>query len=148
MSRPLGDEDLLRAAGQAVRSLGRVPGSVGEAGRAAFAHRPGAGARLAAVVYDSLLDDHACLRAPTGPREVTFQAESLTVDVAIDEDRLVGQIVPGAPAEVALLTVDGVAGQTTADELGCFVLAPPPAGPAKFRCRMDGTEVVTEWLRL
>jgi hypothetical protein len=77
-----------------------------------------------------------------------FKADSLTIDIAIDDDQLVGQLVPATAGEVTMMTLDGVAGEAAADEMGCFILSPPPPGPTRFRCRIDGREVFTDWLRL
>ena len=96
----------------------------------------------------SLLDEDVRLRAPDGPRMVVFRSDSLTIDIAIDDDRLTGQIIPAGAGEVTMMTIEGVAGEATADEMGCFVLSPPAPGPTRFRCRIDGSEVFTDWLRL
>ena len=142
------DKELLGAMTDAVRSLGHVPESVRKAGRAAFTHRTPAEAALASIDYDSLLDEDVRLRAPDGPRMVVFRSDSLTIDIAIDDDRLTGQIIPAGAGEVTMMTIEGVAGEATADEMGCFVLSPPAPGPTRFRCRIDGSEVFTDWLRL
>jgi hypothetical protein len=150
-SRPWDDEDgLLGNLGAAVRGLGHVPDSVREAGRAAFALRTaGPGVVLARVDYDSLLDDsHLRTDEPTAPRLLTFQAEGLCVEIELTEDRVVGQLIPPAAGGVAMMTVEGVAGQTEADSMGCFVLPRPAPGPGRFRCTIGESEVVTDWVRL
>jgi hypothetical protein len=151
-SRPWEDEDaLLGNLGAAVSGPGRVPDSVREAGRAAFALRTaGAGVVVASVDYDSLLDDGRQLRTdePAAPRLLTFQAEGLCVEIELTEDRVVGQLIPPAAGEVAMMTVEGVAGQTEADSMGCFVLSRPAPGPVRFRCRIGESTVVTDWVRL
>jgi hypothetical protein len=142
------DEGLLGAVGDAVRSVGRVPESVRQAGRAAFTRRARAGAALARIGYDSLLDEDALLRAPAGPRRLTFETDSLSIDIMIDDNQLVGQLIPAVAGEVAMMTIDGVAAETTADEIGRFVLSKPSPGPTRFRCRIGGSEVFTDWMKL
>jgi hypothetical protein len=142
------DGEILGAVAEAVHSLGRVPESIRAAGLAAFVHRMSPDAALASLDYDSLLAEDSMLRAPEGPRIVVFRADSLTIDIAIGEDNLVGQLVPAAAGEVAMMTMDGVVGAVTADEMGCFELPPPSPGPVRFRCRVGGGEVFTDWLRL
>jgi hypothetical protein len=145
--RWIADETLLEELGEALRAAGRTPPSFDEASRAAFARRA-TGADLARLSHDSLLDDVIHLRDSDAPRIVTFEAEELSVEIEIEDDRLVGQLIPPTPGEVALVTMEGDAGLTTADDAGCFLLPAPAPGPVRFRCRVQQREVVTDWVRL
>jgi hypothetical protein len=147
----LDDEVLLEEVREAVLHAGRVPHSILDAGRAAFARRMSeAGFRLAILRYDSLLDDALQFRAEseTGPRIVTFEADSLSVEIELAEDKIVCQLIPPAGGEVTMLTVDGVAGQVQADAIGCFVFPRPSPGPVRFRCQTRESRLVTDWVHL
>ena len=76
---------------------------------------------------------------------LAFTGESVTVEVELDQGRLVGQLLPAGPAEIEVRS----AGRTTsvsADPLGRFT-AELGAGPFSLRCRLapDRT-VVTDWI--
>jgi hypothetical protein len=145
--RSVDDKTLLDELGEALRAAGRVPPSFDEASRAAYARRT-TGAALARLGYDSLLDDAVHLRDPDAPRIVSFEAGSLTVEIEIADDWLVGQLIPPSSGEVTLVTMHGDAGRALADDAGCFLLPVPPPGPVRFRCRVPQGEVVTDWVRL
>lgn len=151
-SRPWEDDDaFLVELGEVVRSVGRVPDSVRETGRAAFNCRTvDPQLVLASVSYDSCLDDGLYLRGEgsTGPRIVAFQAESLCVEIELTDEQVVGQLVPPSAGEVSMMTIDGIAGQATADAMGCFGLPLPSPGPVRFRCRTPASAVLTDWVHL
>lgn len=143
------DEEILRDIKDAVRRVGRVPDSVLDAGRTAFTRRIAhPGAALASVGYDSLLDDSAQLRAPGSPRVVTFETDSLSIEVTITDEQLLGQLIPPAAGRIAMLRVEGVAQDGAADEMGRFVLSLPSPGPTRFRCEIGESEVFTDWMDL
>jgi hypothetical protein len=143
------DERFLRDLSDVVRRVARVPEAIREAGRAAFTRGPlPPGAELASVGYDSLLDDAAQLRAPHAPRIVTFESDAVSIEVTVADKQLIGQLIPPASGRVAMLTVDGLAEEGAVDEMGRFVLSPPPPGPTRFRCRIGESEVLTDWMNL
>jgi hypothetical protein len=45
-------------------------------------------------------------------------------------------------------TSDGTCGETVTDEVGCFVLDRPPAGPVRLQLSHGDHTVVTSWIRL
>jgi hypothetical protein len=152
MTRPRwqDDEDLLGELKEAVRHPGRVPQSVREAGRAAFAYRiPGTGLLVARLTYDSLLDDSLLLRSgeEIPPRIVTFEADLLSVELELAEDKIVGQLIPPAPGTVTMITLDGDAGQALADRVGCFMLLRPSPRPVRFCCQTR-VSLITDWMQL
>jgi len=103
------------------------------------------------VRYDSVLDDELHLRDGDqggGPRIVAFEADSLSVEIELTDDQVVGQLVPPTAGEVRLVTLAGTASETTADSMGCFVLPRPAPGPVRFDCVVGGRSVVTDWVRL
>ncbi len=66
-----------------------------------------------------------------------------------DGRKLIGQLVPSGPQQVALESATQTGQSLTApvDHLGRFSLSAVPAGLVRLRCTMpDGTQVVTEWV--
>jgi hypothetical protein len=107
---------------------------------------------LATLVSDSAVDAAAPVRAYSPPRVLTFTAGETTLVVEIATERRVrrvlGQIVPVAPATVEIRHADGPI-SAPADQYGRFRIAPVPDGPVSIVCRFDdpGHEpLVTSWL--
>ena len=140
------DDRLFEDLGAALRAAGPVPATLA-GGDAAYAWRTVA-AELAALRYDSLLDRELLLRgsAPMS-RSLVFQGSTMSVDVELIDDALVGQLVPPTAGEVVLLGIAGELGRTRADELGSFTLAAPARGPIRLLCETSSGRLVTEWLR-
>ena len=79
------------------------------------------------------------------PRVFTFHGERLSVEIEIDDDGIVGQLTPPAPARVTLVTPDGPQAAADADEVGCFSLPAPPPGPMRLDCQRASERFLTEW---
>src|SRR5829696_4766803 len=130
-SRQWQDDDRLLSemVGEAERAA--LPDSIRRAARRAFAGRAaGRSGVLAEISYDSLLDVFRVRgELPGGGRILSFEAGDLSVEVEILGEGVTGQLVPVAAGRVQMLTLDGVAAETTADALGRFVLARPGTGP-------------------
>jgi hypothetical protein len=144
------DDEFMAELAQTSRSVA-VPEAVLRAARAAFGRRLADPERvIAAIGYDSALDDELAMRGgePDDRRIVSFNAESISVEIELSADRLVGQLVPPMAAEVELATTEGTFARTTADDVGCFRLERPPPGPVQFRCRLSTGVVVTDWVLL
>jgi hypothetical protein len=144
------DEELMADLGRATSSA-PVPEPVLRAARAAFQRRrQEAGHVLARLGYDSVLDDEFVMRAgaPDDRRIVTFDSQTLSVEIELSTDRLVGQLVPPMAAEVELVSATATIGRTTADSMGCFALERPPPGAVQFRCRVSAGLVFTDWVLL
>ncbi|HVL83169.1 MAG TPA: hypothetical protein VM367_02590 [Pseudonocardia sp.] len=143
------DDALLRELAGVLRPWTEPPAEVLAAARGLFALRD-LDAELAALTYDSLLDDEpATVRAAAQPRILTFTAGELTIEVEVDATpagrRLIGQLVPPQPAGLELRAGEAEPVRADADELGRFVLAlPPTRGRVRLRVRRaDGAEVET-----
>ncbi|KRD02802.1 hypothetical protein [Streptomyces sp. Root264] len=104
-------------------------------------------ARIAELTFDSLVDAVPVRGAVDVPRMLTFHSDGLTVDVEVTEDGLLGQLLPPQPASIEVLHGPRAGAALTADDLGRFASATPPAGPFALRLRTGGDVVVTEWLR-
>jgi hypothetical protein len=145
------DEELMAQVTEASRCSIPVPDQMLTAARAAFASR--ATDRnwvLAALSYDSVLDEDLALRGPEqdGRRVITFDAGPVSVEIELAGDRMVGQLVPPMEGDVEMMTAEGVAGRVAADSVGCFVLGRPSPGPVRFRCRLKTGVVLTDWVLL
>jgi hypothetical protein len=78
---------------------------------------------------------------------MTFEANSLSVEVELAEDKIVGQLVPPASGTVTVMTLDGVAGQAQTDTVGRFVLPRPSPRPVRFCCQAQ-VNLITDWVRV
>ena len=120
-----------------------------EAARAAFAWRcADPDMELALLLYDSDLDRAAAVRAPVSGshRNLVFGSGPLRVEVEIGDAGIEGQLVPPQPGTVRLLTADGAADETTADEVGCFAFPAARRGPIRIECTTPAGTVATEWI--
>ena len=153
------DNDLLlKDLADAMASPGTVPERVLESARAAWTWRTvDAELELASLLYDSSRDhsssDHSGAQpmlvrdtSPDAPRTIVFTSEQLSVEFEVTALGLVGQLIPPQPGEITLSTPAGEHAATSADEAGCFLLAPPPAGSVRLTCRTEGASVVTDWV--
>ena len=144
---PGGDDGLLDELRAAVRAAGTPTAAMADAARAAFSWRT-VDAELAALTSDSLVDEPAGVRGGSpGPRDLVFEGRGTSVEVARDEDCLVGQLVPAGPGPVVLLRPDGEVDRADVDELGRFRFERSVTGPARLRCTTPSGDVVTEWVR-
>ncbi|NMI01600.1 hypothetical protein [Pseudonocardia acidicola] len=148
------DDALIRELGVALGWRTSPPREVVEAAKESFTWRT-VDAELAALGYDSLLDDGPALaRAADQPRILAFEADALSVEVEIDQTpgarRMLGQLVPAQAAELELRSPSAGPVRGTADDLGRFALPLPGGrGPVSLRCRLaDGRTVHTSWLTL
>ena len=150
MSKPWQDDDELVTEIALATGSTRLPDSIRRAAGMAFAaRRDSQDGSLAKISYDSLLDIfHVRGEVPAGRRIVTFQAESLSVEIETSGDQVVGQLVPPVTGRVEIMTLEGGSEQTTADSYGCFLLPRPQPGPVRFRCHTAAGTVLTDWVRL
>jgi hypothetical protein len=144
------DEALIAELGAALRGIGDVPDTVVSDGTAAWAWRGvDAELELASLVFDSCLEEIAAVRGAqaVGPRLLVFDGGTLTLEVEVGDDTLVGQLLPPAAGEVALVAADRSETTVTSDEVGCFTL-PLPSGPVRLRARTPDGTLLTDWLSL
>ncbi|MFC6094045.1 hypothetical protein Q5530_21780 [Saccharothrix sp. BKS2] len=142
------DEELLRDLAVALAEERDVPEHVVQAARAAYTWRTVDAELTALTSYDSILDAELAVRAraTSTARQLVFDAEGVSVQVEVTEAGVAGQVLPARPGRVELLTATGPVEEAELDELGMFLLGPPPAGPVRFRCAVGGTTVVTDWV--
>jgi hypothetical protein len=140
------DEALLAELRDAVQAASEVPPGFIAAGKAAFAWRT-VDADLAALTHDSMT--LAGTRTDAADiRSMTFVAPTLTIEVEIMPDGLAGQLVPPQPGQIELQPRDGNTRSVYADDVGWFVLSPPPRGMFRIRVTLaDGSSAVTPWVQ-
>jgi hypothetical protein len=129
----------------------RAPREVTEAAKGLFAWRT-IDAELAALSYDSLVDEEEGVVRGEGPRTLAFEAGDVEIEVEVlpgrPTRRLVGRVVPPGPAEIDLVTEETHTLRT--DDHGRFA-ADLPAGVVRLglRVRRGGhDEIVTAPLLL
>ena len=151
------DDLLLDELRRVFAAVDPIPEAVQIAARAAIEWRT-IDAELAELVADSTVDEPLlAVRGTAEPRMLTFEARDLTIELEAeaagpDTIRLVGQLVPPQPAEIAIRYGDELIA-THADERGRFVAGGIGAGQVSVRCRLDseagdGRLVETPWLSI
>jgi hypothetical protein len=129
-----------------------IPFDVLQSLRACFAQRSREG-DLAELVYDSVVDETAGVRAGGGDRQLSFHGDQVSVEMAVahERGRVLGQLVPAVAGEVEIRQTSG-SYVLPVDELGRFVADGIPKGPVSFRCRGEagGRPFVTatDWVVL
>lgn len=151
------DDQVVQELAQAVAAADPAPADVVAAAKASLTWRT-IDAELAALTYDSLLDDDqlATVRGgvTAGPRALTFELGEVVVDVEVADSgasrqlrQLLGQVVAdGVVAVVLERAGDPVGVELAVDDLGRFRATGVGAGPIRLRCRLEGSEVVTDWV--
>lgn len=142
------DEALLRELGEALAEERDVPEHLLQAARAAFTWRTVDAELLALTSYDSVLDAELAVRARATQtaRQLVFDAEGVSVQVEVTEAGVAGQVLPAGPGRVELVTATGPVEEAELDELGMFLLGPPPSGPVRLRLEVGGRTVLTDWV--
>ena len=142
------DDDLLLDLGDVLRS-DRCEEKLLETARQIHAWRTADLDRaLAALLYDSSVDDLAAVRGPVAgaPRSLVFALGELRVEIELSENGIEGQLIPPEPGRVRLLDPAGPVAETDADEVGCFTFPPGPRGPMRIECAVAGRRLATEWI--
>jgi hypothetical protein len=150
------DVELIERIRDTYAELDPVPEDVLVAARAALGWGLSAAtldAELAELVEDTSMSQTAGVRGTHAPRLVTFESESLTVEVEVSPQgnrrRLIGQIVPTEYRRLALHSPEGVR-DVDVDELGRFAVGDVPAGPISFVCSPSTAAapgaVATSWI--
>lgn len=145
------DAGLERALAEAVLAARAVPPQFRAAARAAYDWRtPGAEPATLARARPTAPGTRRTGRGHVAaPRDLTFVAPDLTVQVELGAWRLHGQVVPPGPGRVQLQTTDGHRASAEVDARGCFVFRPAPHGCFRLHLRTAaGARVVTSWVGL
>lgn len=153
MTRRLPDDDdaLLRELGAALRSAGPSTDDDLARAKATFTWRTVDNElALAALVYDSSVQDRPLVRSGVGPngRTLIFEGATILVEVDATGEVLTGRVVPPSRADISLMAAGGTIGRTTTDDVGRFMLTAPPSGPVRLFCQTATMRLVTDWVRL
>ena len=144
------DEQLMAALREAIRARQAVPDWFIQTGKSAYTWH-NIDAELAQLTYDSYSDQDAAaiVRSEAASiRALTFTSTHLSIELEVTAGSLLGQIIPPRSGTIEVHTKTGVT-SSPVDEIGCFSLAPIPAGPFRLRCRTtDGADVLTGWITL
>jgi hypothetical protein len=112
-------------------------------------------AELAELAYDSVGALPVGVRGSQGPRQLTFEAPGLTLELQLvasrDRRRLIGFLDPAQEASIMLRHGEGIVA-VRADRSGRFVVEDLAPGPATLRCHLAAREgdrpIVTDWVNL
>ncbi|MGB7981337.1 MAG: hypothetical protein WCF36_11170 [Candidatus Nanopelagicales bacterium] len=118
------------------------------AARAAFAWRT-IDEELMGLGHDSLHASASVVRGPGAlARVVSFQARGFTLELELEleQDRLMGQVVPGGACVVSVLLPDGSARRAEVDASGFFSIEAIGRGPRRFTVEIDGRTQSSPWL--
>jgi hypothetical protein len=112
-------------------------------------------AELAALTYDSALEVMAEQLVATRSeaatlRSLTYASQSLTIELEVTRDALLGQVQPAQAARAEVVTRDGAVIPVEVDEVGWFTVRPVPGSPFRMACTTrDGSiRVMTPWIEL
>ena len=125
-----------------------VPLEALAAARSAIAWRT-MDAELAELTADTSVEPQlAGVRSADAPTLLSFDGPTITVEVEIIQGagsrRILGQLVPAAPATVEIRHRGGRS-EATADEIGRFSASGIAPGPVSLRCEVGEQVVETDW---
>ena len=142
------DEQLLAALKESLRVRQAVPPEFIELGRNAYAWRD-IDAELARLTYDSI---HASSSAPSmrsesaSIRALTFTSAHLTIELQVNEDSMLGQVIPPQEGTIEIQPRTGSIATIQMDKVGYF-RSPIPDNPFRLHCHTtDGSDVLTGWI--
>ena len=108
-------------------------------------------AELAQLVFDSRVDDaepELVMRGnPAETHQLTFSTDEITIDIALTNGGLVGQVIPIGSATVELVQRNAEPRLTHTDEFGAFSIDRIEAGPTTIVVRSTdgGWSVRAAW---
>jgi len=136
---------------EALGAPGQIPPGLLDLGKGAFTWRTvDEDLALAALAYDSLLDEELSARARSqgSTRGLVFEDAGLSLEIQVTGEGIVGQLGPAGGGEISVWTPDGLFAEATADDVGGFTVELPPPGPVRLRCRTGEARFVTDWICL
>jgi len=145
------ERDLLDALQRMLEVVDAPPAHVIANAREAFTWH-GVDAELAELVYDSAAETApVAVRAAQAPRQVTFRAPGLEIEVEVVSERtriVIGQLVPAQTASIELRQ-DDTRRTTEADALGRFSFDDVTPGALKLTVvTSSGATIQTEGLTI
>lgn len=148
----MSDDELLAQLGDAVAEERSVPDRRRDAARAAFTWRS-VDEELAELLHDSALEAGAAVRSSgsvdAGPRMLSFGSGSLTLELEVEGEDLLGEVIGRVgPTTVALQRPGADEVVSEVDDAGFFRLAGVGAGPARLVVVAPEARLVTPWVTL
>jgi hypothetical protein len=147
------DQDLLNQLDNALRAEHEVPAGLVDAGKAVWTWRT-VDAELAALTFDSAAGAPEERLVPTRSeaaslRSLTYVSATLTIDLEVTREGLVGQVQPPQAVSAELVLRDGTSLPLEVEEVGWFTVRPAPRSPFRISCTTgDGVKVVTATIEL
>lgn len=146
------DAELMRDLEAAVHERESVSDRAREAAKAAFSWRTVDEEleELMALAHDSRTAEAVLVRSTmvTEPRFLSFEGGGFVLEVEVNDDDVVGQVVPARACEIVLRAADGTAVTAEADAGGFFTMGRVPSGSVRFEVTLDGVRRPTDWLSL
>jgi hypothetical protein len=145
---PDDDDALLAELGQAIQPPDAEEARMRADAMAAFTWRTvDQELELLSLSHDSSLAGAAFRGAAdtATPRILVFESDRLTLELQVDDELLMGQLVPARSGAIFVESAQQVIAQAHADDAGFFRLPRPPAGTMRLRV---GEELITQWLPL
>ncbi|MGL4742822.1 MAG: hypothetical protein ACRCXL_00330 [Dermatophilaceae bacterium] len=146
MSRWDDDDALAGDLADAVGGDREIPAQWRDAARGAFAWR---------TVEDDLLrlaDDGAlvgaAVRGAAEPRVLSFGGADLTLEIEVNEQRILGQVLPPRACVLTMESPQQPPRSTSTDGSGLFVLDRTDQGAVRFGVETEGAIRCTEWVLL
>ena len=141
------DDDLMGELKEALEEARSVPPDVMEAAKAAFTWRTvDEELEMLTLAYDSAMADVGVRGVGSPERMLVFEGSDLTLEVEVNDDVLMGQVVPALPGRVILQNPQGSLHETEADDGGFFLFRRPASSPVRFKWIGAEIRVVTAWL--
>jgi hypothetical protein len=148
------EAELLAELDAALRAEQEVPDALVDAGKGVWAWH-NVDAELAALTYDSALEamveQLVATRSEAATlRSLTYASQSLTIELEVTRDALLGQVQPAQAAQVEVVARNGAVTRVDVDEVGWFTVRPSPRSPFRISCttRDDSIRVLTPWIDL
>ncbi|HKS98308.1 MAG TPA: hypothetical protein VJT31_02160 [Rugosimonospora sp.] len=150
MSPHSDDEALLAELAEALREGASVPTHYVDAAQAALSWRTvDAELAIAELTFDSACDPEPAGATRGGSaRTLAFRGGELSVEIEVTDAGIAGQVIPASGGQVEVQTAMGAADSAPIDEIGCFVLGAPPAGPVRLHARTGRHRIATSWVSL
>lgn len=138
------DHEMLHKLREGISALHPEPTNLVQIASGLFALRTLDG-DLAAMAYDSTLDEAVSVRSPgVLTRVLSFESGAASFEVDLDEQRrtIIGQVMPPVEGQIELQHRD--ASQTIEiGAVGSFEFSEVPVGPLRLRLVIDGQIVAT-----
>jgi hypothetical protein len=142
----LTDDDLLAELREAVAEADLVTDRQRQAARAAFTWRT-IDTELAELLHDSALES-AAVRGDDSARTLSFASGTLTLELEIDGDVVLGQVVGQAADSVLLQRADTPDRPLDVDPSGFFRVGDVAPGPVRFVVQAGDWTLTSPWFAL